>query len=90
MSENQELYYLESGAKLKESLMDLQTKLDEFAKASDLLTSDKALPVKMTNRVGIGEVTRNFSELARSIFVHQDKIKAALTKVEVTGETSES
>lgn len=90
---NQQAFYNESAAKLEDSMRDLQVKLDEFAKAADLLTASATIPVKFYNRVGIGKMTMNCSELTRSFFEHQDGLKTALTpKIEsiTQGEVSES
>lgn len=75
---NQLAYYNESAANFKDSLVELQTKLDELAKATDLLTSNLSIPIKFTSRVKVGELTSSFSSLVKSFLQYQGDLKKAL------------
>lgn len=94
MSEiNQKEYYDRSAEDLTASLRDLQAKLDEFAKASDLLVSSTPINVRFYNRVNIGLITSDFSDLIKSISSHVAGLKEALKPKSTTipeGGSSES
>ncbi len=78
---------------LKTSLLQLQSDLDKYVKATEILVDGQTIPFRFFNRVNVGIVTNNFSELAKSIFELEGKLEQALAAQQAelsAGESSES
>ncbi len=87
----QKLKNLENeGNKLKGSLLALQSDLDAFIKATEAIADNKEVPLRFFNRVNVGEVTSNFSELCKSIFDLEEKLKLAISQAPAIKEVQES
>lgn len=79
MENNESLkYYEKASRELTDSLKDLQAKVDEFVKASDLLVSGQPVNIRFYNTVNTGIMVENFSKLVESIGNHVSGLKVAL------------
>ncbi len=89
MENNESLkYYDKASRELTDALKVLQTKVDEFVKASDLLVASQPVNIRFYNVVNSGLIVESFSKLVESIGHHVAGLKTAMTpkKGDVTPE----
>ena len=69
-------------AALKQNLTIMQGSLDSVVNSSEELTNG-SLPIKFFNRVCVGELTKNFNDLAKSVFEYEAQLNQVLAKEKV-------